>query len=268
VSSVKLWLTCVAVVAAIAGGLWWLGGRIGQGSGVRDRGPALRRAEPRPLAPDPQLQPPAIYPYSVVPGGVRSRPELWLAMATDPVVQRVYAEFAVNRCKLVRLQRDRWVYVSYRYGSEIFWTRHRVRLRKGEQVITDGRHMARARCGNSISEVPRAPVWNAEPPPSELERPALPEAAGLRGQGSGVSPAVPELGFSVPNAQALTPTAVAIPAGAALIPVALPAPGPPRPLTPSPVPESGTLILTAIGLVIIGPCWRKIFCLRGLLIRA
>jgi hypothetical protein len=181
---------------------------------------------------------PVIYPYSVIPGGVGSREDLRRAMASDPVVQRAYAQFAVNRCKLVRLRSTEWAYVSYRYGDEVYWTKRKVRLDKGERVISDGEHTARARCGNWISEIPRAPVWAGEPPIRVLETPASPPIADFR----------------LTIADWLTPAPIE-PGEGVLLPALAPVPllpggctgdcGAPR---PTPVPESSTG--TLIGLAI------------------
>jgi hypothetical protein len=109
--------------------------------------------------------PPArrLYPYSVIPGGVESPGELQTAVQNDPVVGRHYADFDITRARVVSLDRDRVVYVSYRMGQEVFWTNHTLLLHKGETIITDGTHEARTRCGNRISESAQAPLSLRQP---------------------------------------------------------------------------------------------------------
>ncbi len=104
-----------------------------------------------------------LYPYSVIPGGVQNAQELRNAVAHDPLVAVLYANFDLSKARVVRLTRDREVYVSYRFGGHIYWTKKRLLVRAGETVITDGQHEARTRCGNRISETPMQPVRQDEP---------------------------------------------------------------------------------------------------------
>jgi hypothetical protein len=119
-----------------------------------------------------------LYPYSVVPGGVRSAAEIRAAESQDSAVRAHYAGINVALAHMQRLDAAKLVYVSYRRGNRIFWTKSALRLGKGETVITDGSNMLRARCGNRISEAPMAPVEAPEAAvaPAEME---LPEAPGL-----------------------------------------------------------------------------------------
>jgi hypothetical protein len=117
----------------------------------------------------------AIYPYSVIPGGVESAAELRNSVTHDPVVAEHYGDFDVARARVVRLNQDRLLYVSYRLGNRVFWSKKRFTLHKGEAVITDGEHMARTRCGNRIAEAPASPVMAAEPE-FEAAPPAMAEA--------------------------------------------------------------------------------------------
>lgn len=61
-------------------------------------------------------------------------------------------------------------------ANSIYWTRHPIRLAKGETLLTDGGHLARARCGNRISDSPNEPTNAIEPEESELDTPELPDA--------------------------------------------------------------------------------------------
>ena len=116
-----------------------------------------------------------IYPYSVVPGGVRTVRELKLAAEHDPVVRAHYAGFDYEHARVVKLLLARSAYVSYRIGNKVYWTRRRVRLKKGETVITDGKITARTRCANRVEEVPQQATSKAEPPAGQFEDPVQPE---------------------------------------------------------------------------------------------
>lgn|ERR1700722_3970739 len=126
------------------------------------------------IAPTPELAKTdrILYPYSVIPGGVRNSAELRKAVAHDEVVAQHYSEFDLRAVRVARLEEARAVFVSYRVGTRIFWTKNRLNLPAGETVVTDGEHMARTRCGNRISEAPVGPVLNNEPSPEALEIPA------------------------------------------------------------------------------------------------
>lgn len=113
-----------------------------------------------------------VYPYSVVPGGVEDAKELKWVAEHDPVVAAHYAGFDYDHARVVRLTLARTVYLSYRIGNRVYWTRHRVALHKGEKVITDGRMTARTRCANRVEEVPQQAASPAEPPVEKFEEPA------------------------------------------------------------------------------------------------
>lgn len=105
----------------------------------------------------------AVYPYSVIPGGVNSSKELAAALRIDSVARGHYAHFNVAAARIVRVAASRKAYVSYRKGDQIFWTRKQVNLHAGETLLSDGEHLARTRCGNRVSEVPRSPISPDEP---------------------------------------------------------------------------------------------------------
>ena len=111
----------------------------------------------------------AIYRYSVVPGGVLDRSELRDAARLDPIVAAHYAavSFDAVRTRIVTDRRMR--YMSYRLGSRIYWTRQPVALRQGETILDDGVTQVRSRCGNLISEEPRTPTYEDEPPPNVFD---------------------------------------------------------------------------------------------------
>ena len=63
-----------------------------------------------------------------------------------------YAGFDYAHARLVQLLTERSVYLSYRIGNRVYWTRHRVKLHKGETLLTDGKMTARTRCANRVEE--------------------------------------------------------------------------------------------------------------------
>ncbi len=121
---------------------------------------------------------PGVYPYSVVPGGVQSADSLKNAVASDQAVSRHYAHFDYNHAHLFRLEQARDVYVSYRIRDSIFWTQKRIHLQAGELLLTDGKIMARAKCGNQISDTAKPDISNEEPDESVLEEPVALEPIG------------------------------------------------------------------------------------------
>lgn len=201
-----------------------------------------------------------VYPYSVVPGGMKSPGDLRAAAARDAVVRRHYARFDYDRARLVRLDEAREVYISYRIRDTVFWTRKKVRLRPGELLLTDGKITARAGCGNQISDEAKPEVSNEEPEANVLERPV----AALDPPLSPIRPVLSP--FSLPSGQALPPPLFS---GLFLFPyVPVNVPLPPRVCAagdivvdgqchhhkPTTTPEPSTMVLAASGLALIG--WR------------
>jgi hypothetical protein len=159
-----------------------------------------------------------VYPYSVIAGGAQSPQELREAVAVDPVVAQHYADFDIANARRVTLDAPKLVYVSYRIGNKVFWTKHKLALRKGEAMLSDGRNMARTRCGNRISVLPVRPNAPAEPSSSDLEGPEF----------SAIASSPYLAAYSAP-APALFPGPIQSPGGpgAAFVPVApfFPLPG-------------------------------------------
>lgn len=108
------------------------------------------------------------YPYSVIPGGVRSVDEFRQAISTDSQVAAHYADFDYTRTRIFTLDRDSVYYVSYRLESGVFWTTERIFVRRGETLVTDGASLVQTSSGSRLSEVPRFPVSSLEPTASEL----------------------------------------------------------------------------------------------------
>jgi len=118
-----------------------------------------------------------IYPYSVVEGGVHQTEELKKAVQRDSVVARHYSDFDVEKARLVTNKTAKLVYVSYRVKDKVFWTKKKVKLAKGETLITDGKNYARTRCANRISESAQAITSPQEPSTASFDTP-ISEAPG------------------------------------------------------------------------------------------
>jgi len=125
-----------------------------------------------------------VYPYSIVPGGVYNAEEAKKAVANDPVVAEHYRDFALDVMHVERVTRPRAVYLSYRLGNQVYWTKRPVRLEPGELLLTDGREAVRARCGNRVSDSAQFPVAEREPAAEAFDQPApivVPEEPSLQG---------------------------------------------------------------------------------------
>jgi PEP-CTERM motif len=122
-------------------------------------------------ASQPSRQAHPVYPYSIVPGGVHDPKELEQAFERDPVVAAHYRGFDFRRARVVELNQDKAVYVSYRIAGHVYWTTKLVHLRRGEKVITDGKMTLRTRCGNQVSETARQEVSPKEPTVARMEQP-------------------------------------------------------------------------------------------------
>jgi hypothetical protein len=121
-----------------------------------------------------------VYRYSVIPGGAYDPRELAAAIDRDPVVAAEYRAVAAKGVHAEVVPADRMAYMSYRIADKIYWTKHQIKLRQGETILTDGKTQLRGRCGNGISLDPMQPTAEAEPGPLELE--ALSEAPLLASQ--------------------------------------------------------------------------------------
>lgn len=114
-----------------------------------------------------------VYPYSVIPGGVKDSEDLRYAALRDYVVRRHYARFDFSHARLLRSTEAREVYLSYRIRDAVYWTRRKVRLHPGELLLTDGKITARARCGNQISDTIQPEVSGEEPDADVMDQPVL-----------------------------------------------------------------------------------------------
>ena len=111
-----------------------------------------------------------VYPYSVIPGGAFTVEELTTAIERDAVVAAHYAHLDSSRVRAETVPHNRYVHVSYRKGNNVYWTKKKVLLRRGETILTDGTTQIRARCGNCISEQPMEPTSPEEPETVEFDR--------------------------------------------------------------------------------------------------
>jgi len=216
----------------------------------------------------------AVFPYSVIPGGVRDAKELGSAAANDPVVAEHYAGFHIARAHTLRLDRPTMMYVSYRLKNGVYWTRNRMTIPAGETLISDGENYARVRCGNRLSPVATLPVSLAEPSAEKLETPAFvpPLLADLSPrEGFAVDPLIANMpGFGpIPSAGPVAtgvPPVGVLPVG--VIPVGVPPvgfppilppgvtpPGSENPPPPVSTPEPGSLSLLLCGALLFGALW-------------
>jgi PEP-CTERM motif-containing protein len=239
----------------------------------RDTGPSIA-AQVEALVNAAQSSAPAehglVYPYSVVPGGARTPQELQQASARDRVVAAHYAGFDYVRARLVQLLAAKPMYVSYRIGNNVYWTRRPHLIPAGEKVITDGKIVGRARCGNQLAEAPQAAVSEQEPSEAMLNQPVgdgsalsvpsnldvrsalIPSPATgigqpgptgpLGGPGSGGGGTFPPI---FPPSTGPTGGPTTPPPGPPTGPPTPPPSGPP----PAPVPEPGTLVLVGSGFL-------------------
>jgi hypothetical protein len=129
--------------------------------------PAVERRLPRP-----------VYPYSVIRGGAYSVAELDDALSKDLVASAHYAGFHRDGLRMTNAPGPLLMYASYRMGGSVYWTGHPVHIAAGESLITDGTSLARARCGNQLSDSPREPVTRMEPMERDMETPEAPDLNG------------------------------------------------------------------------------------------
>ena len=112
-----------------------------------------------------------VYPYSIIPGGIKTLADLKLAMADDPVVARQFQGFNFQHARLVQVAQHESMYVAYRVGQKVYWTRKKLALHRGETLVTDGNITARTRCGNRISTAPLNVGSPVEPPEEAFNQP-------------------------------------------------------------------------------------------------
>ncbi len=198
-----------------------------------------------------------IFPYSIVPGGVRDARELQSVASHDPVVAQHYSDFRIAAAHTVRLEKPLEMYVSYRRNNNVYWTRNRMVIPAGETLISDGENLARVRCGNRLSAIAAKPVSVSEPTKEELSTPNFVPplmAEFLPGDGDGFFPgapasALPALPPGFTTSGANTPPQAIFPP---LLPPGVHPNSPNTPVVP-PVstPEPGTFTFLFAGIVMI-----------------
>jgi hypothetical protein len=192
--------------------------------------------------------------YSIIPGGAYSAAELQAAIGSDHVVAQHYEEFDPRRVRLVRLAEPMLAFISYRMGSEVFWTRTRRIIPAGEAVLTDGVHSARARCGNRISDTGGATSLS-EPPAEAMETPIdVPLPLVPVGFAARLGAYLPvQERVSVPGGMMLLPPD---PHGTVVLPPGIETPHEPEvPVRDAPEPAAAWLLLT--GVVAFGVVCRR-----------
>jgi len=111
------------------------------------------------------------YPYSVIPGGVGSVEELREIAEHDPVVARHFQGFDYQQAHLVTVSGKQSMYLAYRQGDKVYWTRKKVALHPGETLISDGKIVARTRCGNRVAVAPLGPPALIDPLEADFNQP-------------------------------------------------------------------------------------------------
>lgn len=96
-----------------------------------------------------------IYPLSVIAGGVHSVTEL---RHHEADIRKEFPAFDFDHAQKTRLKHDMFAYVAYKKNGQIFWTTKLIRIKAGEEILTDGKYVIRARCANGVSILPRTPV--------------------------------------------------------------------------------------------------------------
>jgi len=114
-----------------------------------------------------------VFPYSIVPGGVRNAQELQSAAAADPVVAQHYADFRIPLAHQIRFAHPQSMFVSYRRDNRVFWTKKPMLIPSGETLLTDGENLTRVRCANRLSPVAMKPTAAADPTNEELTDPVF-----------------------------------------------------------------------------------------------
>jgi len=192
----------------------------------------------------------AIYPFSIVPGGVRDAGELQSATA-DPLVRRHYSDFRITEARAIRFDHSLAMYVSYRRNNQVFWTRNPMVIPANEALLSDGENLARVRCANRLSPVAVKPVAATEPSTEELNEPSFvpPLMADLLpGEPAGVFSAAPAAVPSGPASNAPPPPIFPPFLGPGVPPI-IPSNTRVPLATPTPEPNSLALLLCGVALV-------------------
>jgi hypothetical protein len=99
-----------------------------------------------------------IYPFSIVPGGIRSIDELRRAMASSPEIYEHFANFDFDHARYGRV--TGCYFVSF-LDHGIRWTKKCIWL-NDEPMITDGKFTILLRCANRVSDKPQVPAEDVD----------------------------------------------------------------------------------------------------------
>ena len=136
--------------------------------------PPIHLASPAPAASVSKLWSAAatsrpVYRYSLIPGGVRTVAELHERVASDAMLSERFEQFDWSSARISKLPADLLVFVNFRKDGKISWTRQRILVRAGQEIISDGVRTILTRCGNEISFVLQTPVEYLPPGTLDLE---------------------------------------------------------------------------------------------------
>jgi hypothetical protein len=105
-------------------------------------------------------------------GGVRSLQDFSDALYADRDLAHLFAGFDFSSAVFETLARPQCFYIAYRSGPRTFaWTKECKVLPKGTLILTDGKYLLRAACGNMLSIGPQAPVIPQDLEPTTLDVP-------------------------------------------------------------------------------------------------
>jgi len=105
---------------------------------------------------------------ALIPGGITSVEEFLQRVAEDPTLNSFFGSCDVE-ATIQPLPADLVVFMAFRRGQEIKWTRRPLLVHEGEYALTFCGKTVLARCGNLISWTPMQP--SEDVPPSLLETP-------------------------------------------------------------------------------------------------
>jgi hypothetical protein len=76
-----------------------------------------------------------------------------------------------QRAYLLQISEKQAMYVSYRIGLKVYWIRKAISLHPAETLISDGKMLVRARCGNRVAKLPLDAGSPLEPPQQDFDQP-------------------------------------------------------------------------------------------------
>jgi hypothetical protein len=193
-----------------------------------------------------------MYRLSLIPGGAKNMFELDLQVQLDPVLQKFYKNFDFSKQRQFTIDKDMDIYMSFRVGNDIRWTKKKVHVKAGESAVTDGEYTILLRCGNMIAWTPQTPATPL--PPEILETPVAPPLettiVPIGSETIFTPEVVPPIGpvytpqTYLPQSPYIGPPIYGVSIyGAPIVP--------PVPVGPSPTPEPSTFVLIAIGFGIL-----------------